>query len=133
MINFESLLNVSHNQFLLQKAIIGDNSDNIKGLDRVGEVKAKKYLSGEKQFTEEQKVIIERNLKIMDLSQGWQVNEPRERIVYEKQWNMEWPEPMKKVFFTLCMQYSLYEIISKPEQYDIFFKKQIKIKNIFLV
>lgn len=133
IINFESLLNVSHNQFLLQKAIIGDNSDNIKGLDRVGEVKAKKYLSGEKQFTEEQKVIIERNLKIMDLSQGWQVNEPRERIVYEKQWNMEWPEPMKKVFFTLCMQYSLYEIISKPEQYDIFFKKQIKIKNIFLV
>ena len=130
--NFESLLNVSHDQFLLQKAIIGDVSDNIKGLERVGEVKAKKYLSGEKQFTEEQKLIVERNLKVIDLSLGWQINEPRERIVYEKQWGMDWPEPMKKVFFTLCMQYSLYEIISKPEQYNIFFNSKPKIVNPFL-
>ena len=132
-INFESLLKVSHDKFLLKKAIIGDVSDNIKGLDKVGEVKAKQYLSGEKQFTEEQKLIVECNLKVMDLSQGWQVNEPRERIVYEKQWNMNWPTPMRKVFFALCMQYSLYGIISKPEQYDMFFNKKTNVVNPFLV
>lgn len=133
--NFEQLLGVSHKNFLLQKAIIGDISDNIKGLDKVGAVKSKKYISGEKQFTEEQKLIVERNLKIIDLSQGWQINEPREKIVYEKQWNIDWPEPMKKVFFTLCMQYSLYEIISKPEQYEAFFNSQNyqKVKNIFMI
>ena len=44
---------------------------------------------------------------------------------------MKWPEPMKRVFFTLCVRFSLYAIISKPEQFDLFFNQPKKLKNIF--
>ena len=47
---------------------------------------------------------------------------------------MKWPEPMKRVFFTLCMKFALYNIMSKPEQFSVFFKEHNeKLKNIFLV
>lgn len=128
-VNFEALLGISHDKFVLKKAIIGDVSDNIPGVDGVGNKRCLQYLNNEKQFTAEQQLIVERNLKLMDLSQGWSVNEPREQKIYEKQFAMEWPEPMKRVFFTLCLNYSLYDIISKPEQYDLFFK----VKPLFLM
>lgn len=50
------------------KAMVGDTSDNISGLPRVGEKTALKYLTGMKQMTEEQKAIYENNLNIIDAS-----------------------------------------------------------------
>lgn len=134
IVNFEALIGVTINNFVLQKAIIGDISDNIKGLEKIGVKRAQKYISGESKFTTEQQELVEKNLKLVDLSQGWQVNEPREKRIYEKQFEMNWPEPMKRVFFTLCMKFALYGIISKPEQFDTFFKEKCeKLKNIFLM
>lgn len=134
VVNFEALTGVAINNFVLQKAIIGDISDNIKGLEKIGVKRAQKYISGESKFTTEQQELVEKNLKLVDLSQGWQVNEPREKRIYEKQFEMNWPEPMKRVFFALCMKFALYNIMSKPEQFDIFFKEKEKtLKNIFLV
>lgn len=134
VVNFEALTGVAINNFVLQKAIIGDISDNIKGLEKTGVKRAQKYISGESKFTTEQQELVEKNLKLVDLSQGWQVNEPREKRIYEKQFEMNWPEPMKRVFFALCMKFALYNIMSKPEQFDIFFKEKEKtLKNIFLV
>lgn len=134
IVNFEALTGVTINNFVLQKAIIGDISDNIKGLEKIGVKRAQKYISGESKFTTEQQELVEKNLKLVDLSQGWQVNEPREKRIYEKQFEMNWPEPMKRVFFVLCMKFALYNIMSKPEQFDIFFKEKEKtLKNIFLV
>ena len=130
--NFESQLGVTVENFILQKAIIGDISDNIKGLEKVGVKRAQKYISDLTQLSESQKELVERNLKLVDLSQGWMMNEPREQIVYEKQYNIKWPEPMKRVFFTLCVRFSLYAIISKPEQFNLFFNHQQQpLKNIF--
>lgn len=134
IVNFEALMGVSVEKFVLQKAIIGDVSDNIKGLEKIGIKRAQKYISGESQFTSEQQEIVEKNLKLVDLSQGWQINEPREQRIYEKQFKMKWPEPMKRVFFTLCMKFTLYNIMSKPEQFSVFFKEHNeKLKNIFLI
>lgn len=126
VVNFEALTGVAINNFVLQKAIIGDISDNIKGLEKIGVKRAQKYISGESKFTTEQQELVEKNLKLVDLSQGWQVNEPREKRIYEKQFEMNWPEPMKRVFFALCMKFALYNIMSKPEQFDIFFKEKEK-------
>ena len=134
IVNFEALIGIPVEKFVLQKAIIGDVSDNIKGLEKIGIKRAQKYISGESQFTSEQQEIVEKNLKLVDLSQGWQINEPREQRIYEKQFKMKWPEPMKRVFFTLCMKFTLYNIMSKPEQFSMFFKEHNeKLKNIFLI
>lgn len=134
IVNFEALIGIPVEKFVLQKAIIGDVSDNIKGLEKIGIKRAQKYISGESQFTSEQQEIVEKNLKLVDLSQGWQINEPREQRIYEKQFKMKWPEPMKRVFFTLCMKFALYNIMSKPEQFSMFFKEyNEKLKNIFLI
>lgn len=134
IVNFEALIGIPVEKFVLQKAIIGDVSDNIKGLEKIGTKRAQKYISGESQFTSEQQEIVEKNLKLVDLSQGWQINEPREQRIYEKQFKMKWPEPMKRVFFTLCMKFTLYNIMSKPEQFSMFFKEHNeKLKNIFLI
>lgn len=134
IVNFEALIGIPVEKFVLQKAIIGDVSDNIKGLEKIGIKRAQKYISGESQFTSEQQEIVEKNLKLVDLSQGWQINEPREQRIYEKQFKMKWPEPMKRVFFTLCMKFALYNIMSKPEQFNMFFKEyNEKLKNIFLI
>lgn len=134
IVNFEALIGIPVEKFVLQKAIIGDVSDNIKGLEKIGIKRAQKYISGESQFTSEQQEIVEKNLKLVDLSQGWQINEPREQRIYEKQFKMKWPEPMKRVFFTLCMKFALYNIMSKPEQFNMFFKEHNeKLKNIFLI
>ena len=132
--NFEALIGIPVEKFVLQKAIIGDVSDNIKGLEKIGIKRVQKHILGESQFTSEQQEIVEKNLKLVDLSQGWQINEPREQRIYEKQFEMKWPEPMKRVFFTLCMKFALYNIMSKPEQFNMFFKENSeKLKNIFLV
>lgn len=120
--NFTELTSVTPEQFILQKAIIGDVSDNIKGLANIGIKRAQKYINGELQFTPEQQSIIDTNMQLVDLSQGWQVNEPRERKIYEKQFSLPWPTSLKKVFFTLCLNFSLYKIMKNPEQYDMFFK-----------
>ena len=134
IVNFEALIGIPVEKFVLQKAIIGDVSDNIKGLKKIGIKRVQKYISGESQFTSEQQEIVEKNLKLVDLSQGWQINEPREQRIYEKQFKMKWPEPMKRVFFTLCMKFALYNIMSKPEQFSMFFKEHNeKLKNIFLI
>lgn len=134
IVNFEALIGIPVEKFVLQKAIIGDVSDNIKGLEKIGIKRVQKYISGESQFTSEQQEIVEKNLKLVDLSQGWQINEPREQRIYEKQFKMKWPEPMKRVFFTLCMKFALYNIMSKPEQFSMFFKEHNeKLKNIFLI
>lgn len=121
--NFVELLGVTASQFVLQKAIIGDVSDNIKGLTNIGIKRAQKYINGELQFTPEQQVIIDKNKQLVDLSQGWQINEPREQKIYEKQFSLKWPNPLKKVFFTLCLNFSLYKIMKNPEQYNMFFKE----------
>lgn len=88
--NFEEIVGVAKDLYLLQKAIIGDTSDNIDGLKTYGPIKSKKLAielttKGWDILTEEQKQIIDRNLHIMDLSKGY----PLEKDKYEEQYNQE--------------------------------------------
>lgn len=74
--NFEEVATVPKNLFILYKAILGDVSDNIKGLDRYGPVKAKalaQHIRDNNNFydtdliTDEQRKIVERNIHVIDL------------------------------------------------------------------
>ena len=75
--NFEKELEISQDKFVLYKCILGDSSDNVKGLERYGEKKAKKLavelgsFDNLSNLTEEQRSILLKNRKLMDLNMGW--------------------------------------------------------------
>lgn len=75
--NFEEYAGCQLKDFLLYKAIMGDTSDNIAGLNKFGIVRARTLaekinedISVYDELTTEQKNIIQINLKIMDLHKG---------------------------------------------------------------
>ena len=128
--NFESLVGNSIKDFVLIKAIVGDNSDNIKGLTGYGIKRAKKLIQHPEKITDEQMVIIEQNLKLIDLSKGWQVNEPQEEYIYREQYNKEWPIADKNKFFELCEKNNISEFLN-INYWKIFFEpKTKKINNL---
>jgi DNA polymerase-1 len=99
--NFQMNANVEQEKFILYKCILGDTSDNIRGLDKFGPVKSKKlaedlYEKGvfcsaddtDGYLTDDQWNIIERNMKLMDLSYAASVY-PEETTKYEEQMKIE--------------------------------------------
>lgn len=68
--NFEQEEGYPIDKCLMFKAIKGDSSDNIPGVYGMGDVKTKKYISNFKGTHEDEEIekIIERNLKLIDLS-----------------------------------------------------------------
>jgi DNA polymerase-1 len=86
--NFEQHYPVAQNKYLLYKSILGDASDNIKGLPGHGKVKAKRL--AENYDAEFVKLPVELqqqqlgNMKLMNLNQGL-VEHPEERECYLQQ------------------------------------------------
>lgn len=89
--NFEQEMEIPLKQFVLYKCILGDSSDNVKGLEKYGEKKSKKLAVSLGSFdnlsslTQEQISILENNRKVMDLDLGWPLCE-RETQSYEDQY-----------------------------------------------
>jgi DNA polymerase-1 len=77
---------ISAKDYLLYKCVMGDKSDNVKGFEKHGPVKAKKVVESFSSIvlTEQQKEILEMNKKIMDLRIGYK-EYPNEVKIYEKQ------------------------------------------------
>lgn len=71
--NFEeSSGGVKRENFLLYKCILGDVSDNVEGVQGYGKIKAKRCAENNlESLNEEQKAVVEMNLKISDLSYGY--------------------------------------------------------------
>lgn len=59
---------IRFNHYLLYKAIVGDNSDGLKGIDGIGPKKAVAYLTAQKEMTDDEWNVVRRNLLLMDLS-----------------------------------------------------------------
>jgi 5'-3' exonuclease len=70
--NFEDLVGVPSDVYVLYKSIVGDPSDNIKGLYRYGKVKAKKLVmnweKASKKLDDEQMASIDQAKQIIDLN-----------------------------------------------------------------
>jgi len=91
--NFEGYAGCDPVHFILYKAIMGDVSDNIKGLNKFGVVRAKTLaekinndLENSDDITDEQRNIITVNLKIMDLKYGL-VYRPNDEKYFTEQLN----------------------------------------------
>ena len=57
-------------RFLEYKALIGDKSDNIDGIKGIGPKNAIKVLNGERELTEEEQKLFERNQSLIELDAG---------------------------------------------------------------
>lgn len=88
-INFESSIGMSPKEFLYYKAIVGDISDNISGVEGYGPVKgmklAKAFARNEEKVIDPFRVIVENNLKLVDLNYGYNLY-PEEIKSYKEQY-----------------------------------------------
>lgn len=82
--NFEDIEGVSQKHFVLYKSIIGDSSDNIKGLYKFGPVKTKKFLRGEFKLTEEQLEVVKSNISLIDLTKSYSRVENEEKVLKDQ-------------------------------------------------
>ena len=126
--NFEQEIGVKREHFKLYKAIMGDNSDNIEGLAGYGKVKSKKLAENWNNCgaTEEQKLIVENNLKVLDLDIGYKYY-PEEVPCYQKQLDEQKDKTCCiKEFQKSCERYQLFNLSRNiSEWYDAFASNRI--------
>jgi len=93
--------------FLNYKALVGDNSDNIKGLYKVGHKRALNLIEKFKKdpiptvLNEQQLEIYNKNIQIMDLGIGYKYY-PEEEPIYNRQMKEGIPKKDLDRFFELC-------------------------------
>ena len=126
--NFQTLnKDIDHKYFLHMKALIGDSSDNISGLYKVGDKKGYKLAveivdnNNIGCLTSEQREIYERNMRIMDLRKGFLVD--NEYVHYEKQLDNHEDKRNYNDFVSVCTELGLNRILSNKHQwYNVFFE-----------
>jgi len=119
MSNFEQTTGVPREQFLKYKALIGDKSDNIPGVPRVGKKTAIKILNNgiEENLTKDNLEIYERNIKLMDLSYGYTVHE-HETDKYSEQFeHVDDNQPDKQKLKSICIHNAVYDITNNMDNW----------------
>lgn len=115
--NFYEHYNMTPEEFLFYKAIIGDISDNIPGIEGFGKVKglklAKSFFAKDENAISPYKEVVTNNLKLMDLTYG--INTfPEEAELYKKQIEtLKECIPDFNKFKELCQEYEFPSITDK--------------------
>lgn len=116
--NFEEHAKISRGNFLVEKCMIGDKSDNISGLKGYGPVKIRRYFAGEVKLTEAEQTKLDLNLEMMDLNMY--KKHPEEVAFYESQslkGTPSWDD-----FEKVCTANGMQSIIrNKSAFYSLFF------------
>ena len=113
--------------FLDYKALVGDNSDNIKGLEKVGHKRALNLIEKfdkakpSEVLTEDQLEIYKCNRNIMDLTLGYKFYDDEEPI-YESQMAEGMPEKDLDTFFDYCNTYKYTSITKNRDKWISTFK-----------
>lgn len=129
LVNFEQIVKVPYNDYLIYKAIIGDNSDNIEGISGFGHVRAKKlaitYREQPNTIDKSYLDIIEKNLKLMDLNQGYIIAGPDEEQSYNEQFNQsKHLTPDLKMFKNKCNEYEFNSFLKKFSDWESLFSNK---------
>jgi DNA polymerase-1 len=119
--NFKELIGYKLEDFVKIKALAGDKSDNIPGIKGFGKVKIAKFLSGEYQMSEEEKVQFEDNLKLVDLSLTLQ---DEDEVNYVRMQFETKPGKDFNAFKNKCNELYLHKILNSIDSwYSTFFMK----------
>jgi DNA polymerase-1 len=129
--NFKSLMGVTPEKFLSYKALIGDKSDNIPGLPKVGDKTAKKILhAGIDTLSDDYQEIYHKNVKLMNLREGY--NSYADEVpLYRKQLkeSAELQPDMKK-FEKLCENMNMKQVVSNISVWRSVFAPSNAMNNI---
>jgi 5'-3' exonuclease len=126
--NFKENVGVDKEYFLPYKAIFGDPSDNIPGLDGYGKVRARKlaekFVNGEKEITQDQLDLINKNIHLMDLKNGYIYAGDGEEEIYKEQFESSIDiEPDLDKFKKYCEDYNFSSFLNKFNEWEKLFKK----------
>lgn len=111
--------------FLLYKAIMGDKSDNIAGVPKYGEVKARKLAMSNdlSVLTQEQQEIVKRNLGLVDLRLGYTYTEMETKALeYQFEVNKNKVPNLKK-FEEFCKRYEFESFLNNMSEWQEIFNK----------
>ena len=132
--NFENFTKgVRSVNFLDYKAIIGDNSDNLKGIYKVGHKRAlnliEKYNTNGKDWhkilNEDNYTIYSHNIQMMDLAVGWRYYDQEEEV-YKEQMKEGMPRKSSSEFFNHCNDLGIESITNNKDKWiSSFFTKEV--------
>ena len=134
--NFEQTVGVSKDKFLSYKALMGDKSDNIPGVPKVGKKTALKIVNTD--ITEElhkrgDEAIqrYEKNIELMDLSYGYTVHDG-EITAYEQQLEqIHRLSPDKSQLKSLCIHNAVYAIANDIDNwFSMFESRKTNVPNV---
>ena len=117
--NFAQAAGANIDQFLSYKALIGDKSDNIPGVPRVGHKTAHKILKHgiDETLTPEHKEIYDKNIKLMDLSYGYTVHDGEVECYEEQYAKKAQCKQDKKKLKQICLHNAVYNIANKIDDW----------------
>ena len=126
--NFEEQNKISIKHFVNLKALVGDKSDNIHGVPKVGEKTAKKILlegSPKDNLSEESYKIYERNVDLIDLSRAFNFHPEEEQVYIDQMNSFEDDIGSANEFKLLCEKFNLKSILNNMEDWrGTFFKDE---------
>lgn len=130
--NFDLHAGCKLSAYVYYKAIMGDTSDNIKGLPGFGPVKSKilaeriynQPIDEIEELSQEYKNILAIGLDTVDLSRGISYR-PNDLIHFEQQWNDNHSEFDRDQMEKLCHRYKFNDIIRQMGSWGPLFKEKI--------
>jgi DNA polymerase-1 len=133
--NFEEEIEVKINEYVYYKALLGDKSDNIDGIEGYGVVKSKRLVSEGYQkiidtLDEENKKKFEMNIKMINLLGSYH-KEQGEVECYEEQYNkLKLLKPDIKSFEKKCHEVEFYSFLKNLDSWKNSFVRSQKLVDL---
>lgn len=127
--NFEECFKLTPKEYVFFKAIVGDTSDNINGIEGFGKVKgiklAKAFANNDTELINPYKEKVEENLKLVDLSYG--INSmPTEVELYNQQYlELQSTKADFNMFKSYCEELEFNTIINELDKWKGAFGKSM--------
>ena len=127
--NFEEHFKLTPREYVFYKAIVGDTSDNIDGIEGFGKVKgiklAKAFAASETEVINPYVDKVNENLKLVDLSYGIS-SKPEEVALYEQQYTeLQSYKPDFEGFKQVCVELEFNSILNELDKWKATFGKSM--------